>query len=101
MITTSEDTHSKDKENRRIGIDRRQFSYTHYLPERRAGKDRRRDDDFEYQDSVGNLRHATAGAAFEFLFLHQTHHRGQISQILDSMGLAHSFADNAAYLEDQ
>ena len=61
----------------------------------------RYDEDFEYQDSVGNLRHATAGAAFEFLFLHQTHHRGQISQILDSMGLAHSFADNAAYLEDQ
>ena len=45
MITTTEDTHSKDKENRRIEIDRRQFSYTHYLPERRAGKDRRRDDD--------------------------------------------------------
>jgi uncharacterized damage-inducible protein DinB len=61
----------------------------------------RYDEDFEYQDSVGNLRHATAGAAFEFLFLHQTHHRGQISQILDSMGLAHSFADNAAYLEVQ
>ncbi|MBW2441946.1 MAG: DinB family protein [Deltaproteobacteria bacterium] len=56
---------------------------------------------FEYQDSVGNLRHATAGAAFEFLFLHQTHHRGQISQILDRMGVAHSFADNAAYLEGQ
>ena len=56
---------------------------------------------FEYQDSVGKIRSATAGAAFEFLFLHQTHHRGQISQILDSMGLAHSFADNAAYLEGQ
>ena len=56
---------------------------------------------FEYQDSVGNHRHAKAGAAFEFLFFHQTHHRGQISQILDSMGLAHSFADNAAYLEGQ
>ena len=45
MITTNEDTHPKDKENRRVGIDRRQFSYTHHLPERRAGKDRRRDDD--------------------------------------------------------
>jgi len=61
----------------------------------------RYDEDFEYQDSVGNLRHAKAGAAFEFLFLHQTHHRGQISQILDNMGLAHSFADNVAYLEGQ
>jgi len=59
----------------------------------------RYDEVFEYQDSVGNLRQATAGAAFEFLFLHQTHHRGQISQILDRMGLAHSFADNVAYLE--
>jgi uncharacterized damage-inducible protein DinB len=56
---------------------------------------------FEYQDSIGNMRQAMAGAAFEFLFLHQTHHRGQISQIMDSMGLAHSFADNAAYLEGQ
>jgi len=56
---------------------------------------------FEYHDSTGNARHAKAGAAFEFLFLHQTHHRGQISQILDSMGLAHSFADNVAYLEGQ
>ena len=35
----------------------------------------RYDEDFEYQDSVGNLRHAKAGPAFEFLFLHQTHHR--------------------------
>jgi uncharacterized damage-inducible protein DinB len=61
----------------------------------------RYDENFEYQDSVGNLRHAKAGQAFEFLFLHQTHHRGQISQILDSMGLAHSFADNAAFLEGQ
>ena len=54
---------------------------------------------FEYHDSVGNLRHATAGTAFEFLFLHHTHHRGQISQILDSMGLSNNFADNVAYLE--
>jgi hypothetical protein len=45
MITTIEDTHSNDKQNKRIGIDRRQFSYTHHLPERRDGKDRRRDDD--------------------------------------------------------
>lgn len=27
--------------NRRIGIDRREFSYTAYLPERRSGQDRR------------------------------------------------------------
>jgi len=30
-----------DNENRRFGIDRREFSYTAYLPERRSGKDRR------------------------------------------------------------
>ena len=30
-----------DNGNRRFGIDRREFSYTAYLPERRSGKDRR------------------------------------------------------------
>ena len=30
-----------DSGNRRFGIDRREFSYTAYLPERRSGKDRR------------------------------------------------------------
>jgi uncharacterized damage-inducible protein DinB len=54
---------------------------------------------FPYQDSVGATRRAMAGQAFEFLFLHQTHHRGQISQILDTLGLPNNFADNAAYLE--
>jgi hypothetical protein len=31
----------KDKGNKRLGIDRREFTYTAYLPERRSGKDRR------------------------------------------------------------
>lgn len=44
MITAIEETQSPHKGNRRTGIDRRQFSYTHYLPERRDGNDRRRDD---------------------------------------------------------
>lgn len=52
MSTSTEDTHPKDKENRRIEIDRRRFSYTHYLPERRAGKDRRGDDE-NNKDSEG------------------------------------------------
>jgi len=54
---------------------------------------------FQYHDSVGTARTAMAGQAFEFLFLHQTHHRGQISQILDTFGLPNNLADNAAYLE--
>ncbi|MBC2737278.1 MAG: hypothetical protein HF981_23140 [Desulfobacteraceae bacterium] len=54
---------------------------------------------FPYQDSVGTARTAMAGQAFEFLFLHQAHHRGQISQILDTFGLPNNLADNAAYLE--
>ena len=31
----------KDNGNRRFNMDRREFSYTAYLPERRSGKDRR------------------------------------------------------------
>ena len=54
---------------------------------------------FQYQDSAGTLRSALAGQAFEFLFLHQTHHRGQISQILDTLGQPNNIADNVAYLE--
>jgi hypothetical protein len=30
-----------DNKDRRFGTDRREFSYTAYLPERRSGKDRR------------------------------------------------------------
>lgn len=45
MITATEDAQASEKENRRTGIDRRQFSYTHHLPERRDGEDRRQDDD--------------------------------------------------------
>ena len=56
-------------------------------------------DTFQYSDSVGNLQSAVAGQAFEFLFLHQVHHRGQVSQVLDSLGLPNNFADNVAFLE--
>ncbi len=54
---------------------------------------------FSYQDSVGVTREALAGQAFEFLFLHQIHHRGQVSQILDGFGLPNNWGDNATYLE--
>ena len=39
------------------------------------------------------------GQAFEFLFVHQIHHRGQVSQVLDLLGLPNNFADNVAFLE--
>jgi hypothetical protein len=31
-----------DRGGRRLGIDRRRFSYSHHIPERRSGRDRRR-----------------------------------------------------------
>lgn len=54
---------------------------------------------FQYQDSSGAMRDAVAGKAFDYLFVHQLHHRGQISQILDEIGLPNNFADNGLYLE--
>lgn len=60
----------------------------------------RYNESFQYRDSAGTPRSARVGQAFEFLFLHQTHHRGQISQILDRWGHPNNLADNAAYLED-
>ena len=35
------------KEDRRSNVDRRQFSYTEYIPERRSQDDRRKDEDEE------------------------------------------------------
>jgi hypothetical protein len=32
---------TKDNRGRRLGIDRREFSYTMHIPERRSGKERR------------------------------------------------------------
>jgi len=37
--------HSVDNEGRRSGGDRRNYSYTLHIPERRKGKDRRSSDD--------------------------------------------------------
>lgn len=33
------------KENRRSNVDRRRFSYTEYIPERRSDRDRRKDEE--------------------------------------------------------
>ncbi len=52
---------------------------------------------FTYRNSAGNDITTTAVKAFEFVFLHQTHHRGQMSQILDELGVPHSLADNGDY----
>ncbi len=54
---------------------------------------------FDYLDSGGSTRSAVAVEAFEFLFLHQMHHRGQVSQILDAFGLPNNVADNGAFLD--
>ena len=35
------------KDDRRSNVDRRQFSYTEYIPERRSHDDRRKDEDEE------------------------------------------------------
>ena len=44
----------KDNEENRTGIERRQFSYTTYIPERRAGKDRRKE--FERTNAINRRR---------------------------------------------
>ena len=54
---------------------------------------------FQYKDSMGSVRDAVAGPSFDYLFIHQLHHRGQISQILDEVGLPNNFADNLLFLE--
>ena len=35
------------KQDRRSNVDRRKFSYTEYIPERRSKEDRRRDEDLD------------------------------------------------------
>jgi hypothetical protein len=37
-----------DNGGRRLGVDRRQFSYDFHIPERRSGKDRRSGNDIYY-----------------------------------------------------
>ncbi len=77
----------------RTFVDERIIEWFEELPENRYGEP------FQYRDSAGNLRNAMAGQAFAFLFLHQAHHRGQISQVLDALGLPNNFADNGPFLE--
>lgn len=74
-------------------VDARLVAWFAECPENRYG------DHFQYTDSAGNLRNAMVGQAFMFLFIHQTHHRGQVAQVLDSLGLPNNFADNIGFLE--
>jgi uncharacterized damage-inducible protein DinB len=77
----------------RILVDNRLIEWFEECPEDRYG------DRFRYTDSAGNQRGGVVGQAFAFLFIHQTHHRGQVAQVLDSLGLPNNFADNVAFLE--
>jgi uncharacterized damage-inducible protein DinB len=52
-------------------------------------------------DSGGNQHDTAAYRAFDFVFMHQNYHRGQISQNLDDLGIPHSFADNRAFSRDE
>lgn len=79
-------------ETRRF-VDDRLVAWIEECPEERYG------DQFQYTDSAGKLRGALIGQAFMFLFIHQTHHRGQVAQVLDAIGLPNNFADNIAFLE--
>jgi hypothetical protein len=46
-MTTQKTSDKRDsnKDDRRSNVDRRRFSYTEYIPERRSNEDRRRDEE--------------------------------------------------------
>jgi uncharacterized damage-inducible protein DinB len=46
-----------------------------------------------YSDFRGKPRRYYLRDALDHMFNHQTHHRGQVSQILDEMGVAHDFSN--------
>ncbi len=52
-----------------------------------------------YVDSHGTPRAFTAGSLVLHLFNHETHHRGQVSQMLDEMGIAHDFSNVISALD--
>ena len=48
----------KDNGGRRLRIDRRQFSYTMHIPERRSGKERRNGLDRRQKPRISNNKHS-------------------------------------------
>ena len=44
---TDSDKKNSSKQDRRSNVDRRQFSYTEYIPERRSNEDRRKREEEE------------------------------------------------------
>ncbi len=60
MTQTDENTEPREPSCTRSGIDRRQFSYSYHIPERRSGKDRRRG-----FDRRGGLVHRKGGVRRE------------------------------------
>lgn len=75
----------------RTVIDRLFCEWFAFFPEEEYGRI------FDYEDSGGGIHSVPAARAFDFVLMHQNYHRGQISQILDEIGLPHSFADNSEF----
>jgi uncharacterized damage-inducible protein DinB len=46
-----------------------------------------------YSDSHGTARRYIFREALDHVFNHQTHHRGQLSQILDELGVEHDYSN--------
>jgi len=51
------------------------------------------DEVLRYRDSAGTELRFIFRDALSHVFNHQTHHRGQMSQILDELGVEHDFSD--------
>ena len=52
-----------------------------------------------YTDSHGNPRRYVFREILDHVFNHQTHHRGQASQILDELGIEHDFSNILSVLD--
>jgi uncharacterized damage-inducible protein DinB len=52
-----------------------------------------------YSDSEGRPKRYRLREALDHVFNHQTHHRGQVSQILDEMGIEHDYSNLIGFAE--